>query len=86
MMTMQELPKRVNWCFRSKVVLLRNGADLWPVLFETNLGIKALTQNWELFAKAKGIKPGDKCDFVVERSAQYQRNACKVYTVLVTHR
>ncbi|GJR43684.1 B3 DNA binding domain-containing protein [Tanacetum coccineum] len=81
-----ELPERVKWYRRSKVVLLRNGADLWPVLFETNLGIKALTQNWELFAKAKGIKPGDKCDFVIEGSEQYQRSACRVYSVHVTHK
>ncbi|XP_076934110.1 uncharacterized protein LOC143600251 [Bidens hawaiensis] len=77
-----DLPSSVRWK-ENKVILLRNGADRWPVLYQCKFGIKALTQNWSIFAKGKGIKPGDKCDFVLV-SASTNRYACNVYDVHVT--
>ncbi|KAJ9568240.1 hypothetical protein OSB04_004206 [Centaurea solstitialis] len=50
-----ELPE---WVKLKKVILLRNGSDLWP----------ALTQSWEVFARERGIQPGDNCEFVLESS------------------
>ncbi|KAK9054566.1 hypothetical protein SSX86_025645 [Deinandra increscens subsp. villosa] len=76
-----ELPGWVK--LKSEVILLRNGADLWAVLFQTKLGLKALTQNWETFAKEKGIKLGDKCEFVLE-SEPNSRFTCNVFGVHVT--
>nr|XP_043617456.1 uncharacterized protein LOC122589254 [Erigeron canadensis] len=58
-----ELPNQVKL---KTVIFLRNGSDLWPVLFQSKFGLKALTQNWEVFAKERGIMLGDKCDFVLE--------------------
>ncbi|KAI7748843.1 hypothetical protein M8C21_024930 [Ambrosia artemisiifolia] len=63
-----ELPSHVK--LKSKVILLRNGAELWPVLYQAKLGLKALTQTWSIFAKEKGIKPGDVCEFVLESEAK----------------
>ncbi|XP_076941247.1 uncharacterized protein LOC143610736 isoform X2 [Bidens hawaiensis] len=77
-----ELPDSVKWK-DNKVILLRNGADRWPVLYQFKYDYKALTQNWSIFAKEKGIKPGDKCDFVLV-SASTNRYACNVYDVHVT--
>ncbi|XP_076945890.1 uncharacterized protein LOC143617118 [Bidens hawaiensis] len=77
-----ELPSSVKWK-DNKVILLRNGADRWPVLYQFKYDYKALTQNWSRFAKEKGIKPGDKCDFVLV-SASTNRYACNVYDVHVT--
>lgn len=76
-----ELPKWVK--LKSKVILLRNKADLWPVLYQNKVGLKALTQSWEVFARQKGIQPGDKCEFVLESEAN-SNYTCSVFTVRVT--
>ncbi|KAK1422368.1 hypothetical protein QVD17_25444 [Tagetes erecta] len=76
-----ELPGWVK--LKSRVILLRNGTDLWAVLFQTKLGVKALTQNWGTFAKEKGIKLGDMCHFVLE-SDPSNRFTCSVFGVRVT--
>ncbi|KAI3777646.1 hypothetical protein L1987_47447 [Smallanthus sonchifolius] len=76
-----ELPGWVK--LKSKVILLRNGTDLWAVLYQTKFGLKALTQNWGTFAKEKGIKPGDKCEFVLE-SEPNSRFTCNVFDVHIT--
>ncbi|KAI3759457.1 hypothetical protein L6452_07297 [Arctium lappa] len=75
-----ELPE---WVKLKKVVLLRNGGDLWPVLYQNKVGLKALTQSWEVFARERGIQPGDNCEFVLE-TEPYGDLPCSVFRVHVT--
>ncbi|XP_071731730.1 uncharacterized protein [Rutidosis leptorrhynchoides] len=70
-----ELP---DWVKLSDVILLRNGSRHWPVKFGTNMGLKALTQNWGHFAKERGIKPGHKCEFVLESESKTNRHMFSV--------
>ncbi|KAL9991687.1 putative transcription factor B3-Domain family [Helianthus debilis subsp. tardiflorus] len=81
-----ELPSWVK--VKGTVILLRNGADLWPVRCQNKFGLKALTQNWSMFAKEKGIKLGDKCEFVLESEpvglGRQNSCACSVFAVNVT--
>ncbi|XP_023772859.1 uncharacterized protein LOC111921507 [Lactuca sativa] len=76
-----EIPKWVK--LKSKVILLRNKADLWPVLYQNKVGLKALTQSWEAFARQRGIQIGDNCEFVLESEAN-SNFTCSVFTVHVT--
>ncbi|KAL8256885.1 hypothetical protein R6Q59_028926 [Mikania micrantha] len=78
-----ELPEWVKLKLKDGVILLRNGTDLWAVFYQTKFGIKALTGNWETFAKVKGLQPGDKCEFVLE-SEPNSRFTCYVFSVHVT--
>lgn len=78
-----ELPKWVK--LKSKVILLRNKGDLWPVLYQNKLGLKALTQSWEVFARQRGIQVGDNCEFVLESEAN-SNFTCSVFTVHVTRK
>ncbi|KVI00748.1 B3 DNA binding domain-containing protein [Cynara cardunculus var. scolymus] len=75
-----ELPE---WVKLKKVILLRNGGDLWPVLYQNQLGLKALTQSWQAFAKERGIQPGDNCEFVLESEPNADL-PCSVFRVHVT--
>lgn len=75
-----ELPE---WVKLKKVVLLRNGGDLWPVLYQNKVGLKALTQSWEVFARERGIQPGDNCEFVLENEPNGDL-PCSVFRVHVT--
>ncbi|KAL4584823.1 hypothetical protein LXL04_009433 [Taraxacum kok-saghyz] len=71
-----EIPKWVK--LKSKVILLRNKSDLWPVLYQSKVGLKALTQSWEAFAVQRGIQLGDKCEFVLESDAS-SNSTCSVF-------
>lgn len=67
---MQELPeyaKLGSVKSSTTVIFLKNGAHIWPVLYQTKLGLKALTQSWGTFARETGIQLGDKCVFVPEK-------------------
>ncbi|XP_024969042.1 B3 domain-containing protein Os01g0905400-like isoform X2 [Cynara cardunculus var. scolymus] len=75
-----ELPE---WVKLKKVILLRNGGDLWPVLYQNQLGLKALTQSWQVFARERGIQPGDNCEFVLESEPNADL-PCSVFRVHVT--
>lgn len=75
-----ELPE---WVKLKKVILLRNGGDLWPVLYQNKMGLKALTQSWGVYARERGIQPGDNCEFVLE-SEPNSDLPCSVFRVHIT--
>lgn len=68
----QELPASVKFweSVEKKVVNLQGpNEEVWPVLYQNELGIKALTSGWEHFYSSCRLQKGDKCGFILEDEA-----------------
>ncbi|KAK1375846.1 Casein kinase II subunit beta [Heracleum sosnowskyi] len=68
-----ELPASVKFweSVEKKVVNLQGpNKEVWPVLYQNELGIKALTSGWENFYRSCRLRKGHKCAFILEDEAE----------------